>query len=258
GGSTETLNINGSITLIEEKIFGSNLVVAGLSYAMVRWFAVGDGSADDTIGIQNCINSLSDNSRVTFNGGNYLSTRINIDTKNNVIFEGNGSTIQLSYGVSFTALFDIDGCQELDISGFDFVGTSDTDPLCNDDYRAIDVRSSSFTKIHHNTFSKISSNGIFARILNGGNLVEGVLITDNTFKDFSYDQTTPNQSAVTLSEDAEYSIVSNNFFFRVPSAIRFIDGANSSFINNMVLNSNGDNWDGTLLSDRAAVFATFT
>jgi len=148
-------------------------------------------------------------------------------------------------------IFSVQGSYGFFLKDARLIGTSESSVTYDGVNRlgGLFITSSSFCGIVNCKFEKFTSYGIFAQDLNGGTYTEGLLVTGNTFVDFPYDSTTPVQAGIILSADGEYSTVTNNKFFRIPSAIRFDDGANSLFAHNILMQLNSG-----FAADRAAVY----
>lgn len=117
---------------------------------------------------------------------------------------------------------------------------------------ALQTTLSSFITIRDCVFEDFNSFGIFAQNMLGGTYTEGLRIYNNIFRNFTFDAATDVQSGIILSADAEYSIISHNSFFRIPQAVRFDDGANSIFSNNIVMQLNAE-WNTSM----AAVYSEY-
>lgn len=216
----------------------------------VAWYGLDGTVAGDTAGIQAAINAAPNDSVITFAGVSVTVNELTISSKTNIEIRADGAHVSLDYGTNYS-IFNVSGCEEIEIHGFRFTGTSDSSSTYDavNRHQGVYITTSSFIDIHHCVFEKFSSFGIFAQSLNGGVYTEGLNIHHCVFRDFPYDATTQFQCGVLLSTDGEYSEISHNRFFRVPSAARFTDGANSMFTNNIVMQCNGGY--GT---DRACVY----
>lgn len=117
------------------------------------------------------------------------------------------------------------------------IGTSN-DGLGNSTVRLIDIDTSGHIYVERCVFQDFDLFGIVADSLTGGTYSEGVHIERNIFKDCP-DTNRDTQCAVALGLDGEYSKVIGNQFFRLPSAVRCTDGANSMIKDNIMMNLNG-------------------
>ncbi len=119
--------------------------------------AVGDGVTSDTISVQNAVNFSE---FVAFPPGTYLLNTINISS-NKTIYAETRATIKLDYSANnctFATVFDVDGC-ELNVKGFDFVGTAKPSPvlgtypiphvLYGENGGTINVENCSFNTVQH-------------------------------------------------------------------------------------------------------------
>jgi hypothetical protein len=234
----------------------AGLVIVLQKTTTIKTSQYGVIGASSTVNLQAAITNAANYSAIEFDGDSNLTLdQINITNKTGIKFIGNGAKLQLNKD-SNTALFVVTGSDDLEFSGFSFVGTSDTSALYGTgDHKGFDIQTSSFIRILNNSFEKFISQSIFATLLTGGTFTEGVLVSGNVFRDVPLDTLTAQQAAITFSTDGEYCTVDNNWFYRLPSAIRFTDGANGIFSNNKVMQLNGTNWDGALVTTSAAVYA---
>ena len=98
----------GQISLL---VMGS---VSGLFAADVRSFgAVGNGVADDTVAVQNAVNSCSSNGTITFSPGNYLVRGVVLQP--NCIYAGTGGTVTLATPNGF--IFDMSQQSNIQLTG---------------------------------------------------------------------------------------------------------------------------------------------
>lgn len=228
----------------------------------IKWFgAKGDGATEDTTVIQAAITlAIASGNSLFFPAsvGSYLVKPLVFDTASGIVVFGEKTTelelIYFAYGAD-SSIFQILNSDSITIRNLSFIGTSDTVELYDvaNRYSGINIQTSSFVTIEDCIFTKFSSYAIFGKDLTGGTYTEGLKILNNIFRDSPYDSLTPFQAGIILSSDAEYSIVKGNSFFRIPSAIRFTDGANSMFVENIVMKLNGG--DDTLQTDRACIYA---
>lgn len=175
-------------------------------------------------------------------GAGYMTSQITMQNAYGIKFGGDNAKIQINPAGTNNYIFNMTGSENCEFSGNLFVGASDTRATYDNANRqaGLGIFTSSFIRVVDNVFEKFSSFGIFAQNLNGGTYTEGVFIDKNVFRDCPYDSATSFQCGILLSSDGEYSTITNNRFFRIPSAIRFTDGANSLFAHNIIMQCNGD------------------
>ncbi len=215
--------------------------------------AKGDGITDDSAAVQIGINLLDTGQTFVFESDNsFVLAEVLITNKESVIIQG---------GIIQTKVDDIDhairigaGCSRVTIQNIKFIGTSDDSIIYDGANRrdGIDIRDCAFPRVINCTFEKYASFGIFVQDLTGGTEQEGALIDGCIFRDFPFDNTSVFQCGILMSEESEYSIITNNQFFRIPQAIRFDHGANSIFTNNIVMELNANK-----SASMAALFANF-
>lgn len=199
-----------------------------------------------TEAVQYCIDN--DVRELVFGNGLYITNRILFSDTDNFSIIGEGSTLQYN---SNTSIFQFVNCDNVTISGFEFTSILASDLEV---YFLRIQNNNSYFKIFNNRFTNFPRNAIIADNLSGGTYTEGITVYMNEFVD-SPNYSNPLQAAIALGEDGEYSKVINNNFYNVPSAVRFIDGANGLFAYNNVLNCNGDAYG--VGYDNAIVYSEF-
>lgn len=87
--------------------------------------AKGDGVTDDTIAIQNCINS---GNKILFNSGTYLvDAEISVKAKSNSVIDLNGCTLKAkTNNLEFYQILDVDGVENVVIKNGKIIGDRDT------------------------------------------------------------------------------------------------------------------------------------
>lgn len=225
----------------------------------VDWF----GTERTNTSIQQAIDYAKSKNlkRINFSPeGKYVLSIRNIVEYNYVSFIGNNATIEIENNSDY--LFKVTNSkfvyfQDFILKGDNIYGNEVADPS----NRAVLLQFNTVSncKVFNCTLSNFTSYAILAQTTTSdGNPTaqEGLRVFQNKFTDQPYDSAEPKQAAIYFGEDAEYNNVHNNDFYRVVCAARFVDGANSSFENNMILDCTGDNT--TLHTDRAVIYATHT
>lgn len=214
--------------------------------------------ANDTAAIQAAIDDARTlpQAKVVFDSRKrYFSDQINMTDAQNLILDGNGAALYLHYAIN-DALFFVKNMIRPTIRNFILTGVSDVQPLyeLNPRHALAIAEYSSFPVFQNCIFRKFNTHGIVLRDLNGGTYTEGARIDTCLFLDSPYDASTPYQCGVILGDDGEYSTITNSYFFRIPSAARFTNGANGTFAYNTVMQLNGGD-STTLQTDRAGIYA---
>ena len=174
--------------------------------------------------------------QLEFGTGLYIIDSVTFNNLNEFHIIGNSSVIKYNIGDS---IFNFTNCNSVSISGFNF--TSDESSYSDVAFiRATD--SNSYFKIFNNRFENFPRCGILGNTFSGGVFTEGFTMYANDFID-SENYSNNNQCGIELGSDGEYSKVINNNFYNIPSAIRFMDGANGLFAYNNCLLINGDFYD---------------
>lgn len=207
--------------------------------------------AHDVSSFSDAVNEAKTSSKDIFlSAGLYELDGFTIDGLTDcTIFGEKGTVIKTVYGSSAVASIVLTNCDNVRFSNITFKGTIDDNATYPGlMYLGVRITTSSNINFDHCKFIDFTSVGIWANQLNGGTFTEGVRITNCDFFDF-LPQTDSNQTAIILGDDGEYSTIDNCKFFRVPQAVRFKDGANSNFTNNIVMQSNG-----VAGTDRACVY----
>lgn len=217
--------------------------------------AAGDGVTNDTTACQAWLDSIDGTRVEVWNvRGYYLIDELEITSETSKTFVG--GRWKKAYNTPGTTehIFKIRTSNNVTFRDALFEGTSDTSATYDATNRlgAFDIQTSAFIKFLDCTFRKFSSYGIIAQNLTGGTYTEGLFVHGCVFEEFPYDATTPYQAGIILRGDGEYSTITGNRFFDIPSAVRFDDGANCLFAHNIVMDLNGGYG-----SDRAAIYQLY-
>ena len=189
--------------------------------------------------------------RVVFPTGLYKFIQVVIDGVTDCIFDGDKCQVQDNSYLTTTSMWKFTNCTNVQVKGFKVQGTYGS----YSDFDFIHISTGcSFIDIYSNTFSNFRRSCIYIDSLLGGVSSEGVNIYNNKFRgaNFANNQ----QTCIILGEDGEYCQVFNNNFKQVASAIRFINGANSGFFNNIILSSLSQGFD--INYNRALIYADIT
>lgn len=157
-------------------LFFSNNKSNGKKIDVKTFGAKGDGITDDTLSIQNAINSVGSNFTLEFPAGTYIIDTINIIGKNNFNIEMKG--FAKPKGDISRVIFNIEGCSHFSITPMIEPPTVDWKGG-----KAIRLNNSSYGNISNGIVSFINStittSGDFIRI---GSNVNHINITNNIFK----------------------------------------------------------------------------
>ena len=171
-----------------------------------------------------------------------------------VTISGIRSLDLICYGAEFfwrsgDSTFKADNCKRLKFHGGHFTGIGITE--YSDTAWVRVVGQSSYTEFFFTQFSEFPRSGILAEDLGGGVAQEGVDIINCLFTNAdNYDNAL--QTAITLGSNGEYSRVLGCSFKNVPTAARFVNGANGMFKDNIVAGTSMN--DDSRLLDRAAIY----
>jgi parallel beta-helix repeat protein len=181
---------------------------------------------------------LSGENYLYFPSGLYKINATTIDDLNDFNLVGLGAIIQYNSGDCILKFTD---CINWNISGFTFTSTASS--YSDVGFLRVSV-DSGFFNIRNNTFKNFPRCAIIADNLfdNGAAENKSMIINDNLFIDAA-NYSNDLQAAITMGSDAEYTRVLNNTFRNVPSAIRYVDGANGQFAYNQIMLCNGDAYD---------------
>ena len=151
------------------------------------------------------------------------------------------------YYNSGDATIEFQACQRVKIYSGEWTSVS---PLTNVYADIVFIRittSSSFVDLIDVLFSEFSRGAILVKSLQGGASSEGVNVLNCKFRNAdNYDNVL--QSAITFENDGEYCRINGCTFKSVPSAARFVNGANGSFNDNICLGMNGKATDSSYLN----------
>lgn len=187
-----------------------------------------------TAGINAAITYCSSNNikELHFGDGLYIIDKVTFNGLDDFRLIGHGATIQYNSGDS---IFNFTNCEDVFISGFHFTSTESS----YSDVAFIRAETGcAYFKIFANKFTNFPRAGILANTLEGGVFTEGFTIYMNEFVD-TPNYSNVNQCGIELGDDGEYSKVINNNFYSIPSAIRFVNGANGLFAYNNCMLSTG-------------------
>lgn len=208
-------------------------------------------SSQDTTAVTNGVNSAisyctaNNIKELYFGDGLYIIDSVTFNGFNNFRLIGQGATIRYNSGDS---IFKFTNCEDVYITGFHFTSTVSS----YSDVGFIRAETNnSFFNIFNNKFENFPRAGMIVSNLAGGVYSEGFIIFMNQFVD-TPNYSNVNQCAVELGSDGEYSQIISNQFYSVPSAVRFVDGANGIFAFNNCLLSTGTAYTGTY--DNAVIY----
>lgn len=219
--------------------------------------AIGDGVADDTQPCQAWMDWLIQNNvKVNRPNGKYLVTQIDVDGADNLVISGGHWKMKHEILGSSHHIFNVQNSNGFFTANAIKEGTSASSAThdSTEVFGGMIVQSSSFCGSFYCEYKNFTSWGVRANQLNGGTETEGLLVFGCRFLDFPLDTATVQQCGVLLGEDGEYSRVANCWFYRIPSAARFVDAANSAFKDNIVMDLNGE----AVNSNAGAFYSEFT
>lgn len=183
-------------------------MIAGAPVSVLDFGAVGDGVANDTVAIQNAINSVTQGT-VYFPPGVYLVSA-NISLKSNVNLQGENAKLTYTTSwASYGAFFNGSNVSNVEITGFIFDGKGifSATPFPNpygggnsvgftNNQTGIQISSSSSNvRIHNNTFTGLG---------------RGILITYSSNCEITNNTMTNLGAAGVGTEGLTYSIINNN------------------------------------------------
>jgi hypothetical protein len=174
-----------------------------------------------------------------FPSGTYRFNGTTLDGLHNFHLIGEGAVIRQNALAGTNFLWGFINSRHVRISGFYFLGSNGSYA----DYDFLNIGSGcAWFKIHNNTFQLMRRSAIFIHSLNGGTTSEGCDIFANEFRGHG-NYNNNQQASVILGLNGEYCKVYNNYFKAVPSALRAINGANGSFMNNTIQSVGSQGFD---------------
>lgn len=197
-------------------------------------------------------------------GKTYTINQINLDGVDDLYVFG-GGTLKANYGTN-DAIIKLENCKNAFFEVINVVGTSDDD---SGSYDSANQHaglwfddSCEFPKVVGCNFTKFSSFAIRAKDLAGDTNTRGLTVSGCTFYDFGAANDSFWQTAILLQEDAEYSLITGNYFYSVPAAVsnRSSSGgagnANLTIANNMIQKcTNYDTSTGGVQTNRGCIFS---
>lgn len=187
-------------------------------------------------------------------GTGYLMSQVSITSWTGLVIDLNGMPIQMVDTGTNNYIFQLTACVDSRIHNGRAIGTSDTISTYDNANRQaiIGLIGGSGCRVNNVIFEKIISFGIHAEAMTPATTIRGLDVSGCSFLDFPLDATTDEQCGIHLVNGAEYCNTTYNHFQNVPGAQRDVGGANSNFIGNMVMKSNGqfnDNSAAAVYSD---------